>query len=251
MNSRTHWRAWLRASLRLTRVVMHFVGGLLTVALRYPFCDDPEKLTLKRRWSARLLHVLGISLKVVGELPRNGLVVSNHISFTDVFAINACLPCSFVAKDDVRRWPLIGWLAKNTDTLFLDRGSRRAAQRAQLEMVEHLRAGKHIAVFPEGTTSNGDCMLPFHSALFQSAIDAAVDVRPIAICYTDGAGARSHAAAYIDEMTLLDCFWSIACADGIAVTVTLLPSLHAGDGDRRHLSARAHHAISHHLNQLH
>ena len=115
-------------------------------------------------------------------------------------------------------------------------------------MAEHLRAGKRIVVFPEGTTSNGDNVAPFHGALFQAAIDAEEIISPLAIRYTNAEGERSYAAAFIGEMTLLECFWSIACADGITATITALPILHADTGDRRHLSAHAHHTISRYLN---
>jgi 1-acyl-sn-glycerol-3-phosphate acyltransferase len=237
----------LRAVLRLLRVALHVCHGMLTVALVYPRCDESRKLALKQQWSMRLLELFDLTLRWVGDLPPAGLLVSNHISFLDVFAINAIAPSSFVAKDEVRSWPLIGWLAKYTDTLFLERGSRGAAQRAREDMVSHLRAGKRVAVFPEGTTSNGDGMLPFHSAMFQAAIDAAVNISPIAITYTDGHGARSYATAFVGEMSLLQCLWSIACAQNIIATITLLPAHAAHDGDRRHLSAHVHRAISHHL----
>lgn len=239
----------LRAVVRLLGVVLLLLQGLATVALAYPFCAEAARLALKQRWSARLLRVLGIKLKPQGEMPRNGpgLIVSNHISFIDVFAINASMPSSFVAKADVRRWPLIGWLSRHTDTLFLERGSRNGAQRAREQMVEHLRAGKRVAVFPEGTTSNGDQVLPFHSAMFQSAIDATITITPLAISYTNADGTRSYTTAFIGETTLIECFWSIACADGTTVTTAVLPALSADSGDRRHLSAHAHRAISHHL----
>ena len=244
-------RAATRASLRLLHVFAHLFSGLLTIALIYPFCAEPTQLSLKQRWSSTLLRILGLKLKLSGELPPRGLLVSNHISFTDVFAINAFGPSSFVAKADVQRWPLIGWLAKHNDTLFLARGSRRAAQQAREQMAEHLRAGKRIVVFPEGATGNGDHVAPFHGALFQAAIDAAEIITPLAVQYTDHSGTRSYAAAFIGGMTLVECFWNIACADNVTVSVTILPVVHAHTGDRRHLSAHAHHAISHYLNPHH
>ena len=237
--------------MRLLCVVLHLLQGLLTVATVYPFCGEPKKNALKQRWSGKLLRILGITLQTSGNVPESGMLVSNHISFTDVFAINAWMPSSFVAKDDVRHWPLIGWLTKHTDTLFLERGSRNAAQRAREQMVEHLRSGKRVFVFPEGTTSNGDHVLPFHGAMFQAAIDAATAITPIAVSYADNNGEQSCAAAFVGEMTLLECFWSIACSDGITVTTSVLPSIDVCSGDRRHLSAHAHHAISQHLSRLH
>lgn len=236
--------------LRLLRVALHVCHGALTVAFIYPRCDEPRRLVLKQLWSIKLLKLLGISLVWSGETPPAGLLVSNHISFIDVYAINAIVPSSFVAKDEVRSWPLIGWLSKHTDTLFLERGNHNAAQRARKHMVEYLRAGKHVAVFPEGTTSNGDGMLPFHSAMFQAAIDAEAGITPIAIAYTDNNGERSYAAAFVGDMTLLECLWSIACTQGITVNVTVLPTHFTKEAERRHLSAHIHRAISHQISQL-
>jgi 1-acyl-sn-glycerol-3-phosphate acyltransferase len=240
----------LRAVFRLLRVAVHVCRGALTIAISYPRCDEPRKLLLKQQWSVKLLKILGISLTWSGERPSAGLLVSNHISFVDVFAINAILPSSFVAKDEVRSWPLIGWLARHTDTLFLERGSRGAAQRAREQMVEHLKMGNRVAVFPEGTTSLGDGILPFHSAMFQAAIDADVVVTPLAIAYTDTNGKRNYAAAFVGETTLVECLWSIACAQDITVNVAVLPAHNIGDSDRRHLSSQIHHTISQRISHL-
>lgn len=218
------------------------------MALVYPRSDEAKKNLLKQRWSLRLLDLLHIKLEWSGAAPDNGLLVSNHISFIDVYAIDAIVPSSFVAKSEVRSWPLIGWLATHTDTLFMERGSRGAAQRAREQMVEHLRAGKRVTVFPEGTTSLGDGVLPFHSAMFQAAVDTAAAVTPIAVHYVDRGGKPSYAAAFVGETTLIECLWSIACADGVTVKMSILPPHSAAGSDRRHLAAHAHRAISHHLN---
>ena len=239
-----------RAVWRLLRVVLHLLHGILTVAFVYRRSDTAKRLTLKQHWSAKLVKLLGIELKWSGHVSSGGLLVSNHISFVDVYAINAVMPSTFVAKDEVRTWPLIGWLAARADNLFLMRGSRRAAQRASEDMLEFLACGKRIAIFPEGTTSNGNAMLPFHSALFQAAIDAKADITPMAIAYTDKSGVHSHAADYVGETSLLECLWSIACADGITVTLTILSPLPASDGNRRHLSAHAHRVVLQQLSRM-
>jgi 1-acyl-sn-glycerol-3-phosphate acyltransferase len=179
-------------------------------------------------------------------LPR-GLVVCNHISWLDIYVINALAPAAFVAKDDVRHWPLIGWLCANTDTIFLERGSRAAAQRTRESMVERLRAGIHVAVFPEGTTSGGERLLPFHAALFQSAIDAGVPVVPLALRYADGAGNPCRAPAYDGDITLWQCLRAIARADGLKAELRILEPLAVAAGERRALAARCHEAIAWHM----
>ena len=237
----------LRATLRLADAAALLLAGLFTVVLAYPFCSSARRLALKQGWSRRLLRALGIELRVSGTMPPQGLIVANHISFIDIFAINAAAPSAFVSKDEVRRWPLIGFLAARTDTIFLERGSRNAAQRAREHLIDELRNGTRVALFPEGTTSRGASVLPFHAALLQSAIDAEATVTPVTLRYLDGNGCRTEAAAYVDDMSLLDCLRAIATADRILAEVRVLPGIATSGVDRRHLAAHAHRAIAHAL----
>lgn len=239
----------LRALLRLARTALHLIGGALIVLLVYPGSTDARRLMLKQRWSRQLLDMLGVTLEVGAgaraiRAPR-GMLVANHVSFLDIFAVNALAPACFVAKDDVRTWPLIGWMSSRTDTIFIERGSRRAAQHTRENLVGHLRDGKRVVVFPEGTTSDGRQVLPFHGALLQSAIDAGVAVTPLALRYADAAGAQSAAADYIGDTSLAACLWSIACADGLRVRIEILEPLSTAATDRRHLAAQAHRAVTH------
>lgn len=234
----------LRAAARLAGLGLHLILGLATVALLFPWIPPKQRQRLKRRWSRRLLSVLGVELRVAGGSPQ-GLLVANHISFLDIFVINAVKPVAFVSKDEVRRWPLIGWLATRADTIFLERGSRSAAQRARAALVERLAAGDRAAIFPEGTTTNGEKVLPFHGALFQAAIDAGAPVTPLALRYFDASGKLSHAPAYIDDITLWQCLVAIARADGLVAEVDILEPIPSLIADRRHLAAHAHRAIAH------
>jgi 1-acyl-sn-glycerol-3-phosphate acyltransferase len=249
----------LRALFRLSRTALHLAGGMLIVALIYPLIKHDARLTLKERWSRQLLTVLGVTLKVgAGDTVNNpiaaypaGLLVANHISFLDIFIINAWAPAAFVAKEDVSRWPLLGWLSRHTDTIFMQRGSRRAAHATRDCLVDQLLAGRLVAVFPEGTTSNGLTVQSFHSALFQSAIDAGVPVMPVALRYVDAQTQQpSHTADFVGDMTLASCLWSIATSTGLIAQLEPLPAL-ASDGlDRRHLAAHAHHAVAHRLMRM-
>ena len=115
----------------------------------------------------------------------------------------ATQPVRFVAKSDIAHWPLVGTLARGGRTLFIQRDSRRDALRVVHHMAESLKAGDRLAVFPEGTTSDGAGVLPFHANLFQAAISADVNVVPVALRFEDSAsGKRSSAACYVDDDTL-------------------------------------------------
>jgi 1-acyl-sn-glycerol-3-phosphate acyltransferase len=194
-----------------------------------------------------LVRLLGIRI----DAPRDklaglehGLLVGNHISFIDVFVINALLPSAFVAKSEVAQWPLIGWLARRAGTVFIERGSRKAAHLTHQHMLQALEAGRRLAIYPEGTTTTGDGVLPFHGALFQSAIDAGVPVHALAISYHGSDGTRSRAPAYIGDIGLLDCLTSVLETGGLVARVTHATSFSPPLPDRRHLAHRAHHAIA-------
>lgn len=240
-----------RAAFRLARVGVHLLWGMATVLVAYPWIDARFRRALKRRWSRQLLEVLGIRLKVGsgGMALPTGLVVCNHISWLDIFVINALSPAAFVSKAEVCGWPLIGWLCARTETIFLERGSRAAAQRTREAMTGQLRAGTHVAVFPEGTTTGGDRVLPFHAALFQGAIDAAVPVVPLALRYVDGRGDPSRAPAYDGDITMWQCLRAVARADGLCADLRVLETIDSAAHQRRELAEHCHAAIAWHLGQ--
>lgn len=241
----------IRAGFRLARVGLHLVWGAATVAVVYPWVDVSWRRALKQRWSRQLLEMLGVRLKVGAgrtALPP-GLIVCNHISWLDIFVINALTPVAFVCKDDVKNWPLIGWLCAHTETIFLERGSRAAAQRTREAIIGRLRAAVPVGVFPEGTTTGGERVLPFHAALFQSAIDARVPVIPLALRYLDRRGNPSRAPAYDGDITLWQSLYAIARAEGVAADVRLLGAIDATLRERRELAQQCQAAIAWYLEQ--
>lgn len=232
----------------MARVGLHLLWAVATVAVVFPWASLGVRHALKQRWSQQLVGMLGIKVGTGGtaDIP-HGLLVANHISWLDIYVINALAPAAFVAKDDVKDWQLIGWLCQHTETIFLERGSRAAAQRTRETMVAQLASGNHVALFPEGTTTDGSKVLPFHGALFQSAIDASVPVVPLALRYVDADGKPSRAPAYDGDITLLQCMRAIARASDLSVQVRVLSPLTTANVDRRHLAAHCHHAIAWHL----
>lgn len=236
----------LFSGLRLLLIGLHLAHGALQAGLLFPLVGAPGRRRLTRAWSRQLLALLGIRVEAGSDLAGidAGLLAGNHISFIDIFVINAVLPSAFVAKSDVRRWPLIGWLCRRSGTVFIERGSRKAAHQAHGQMLAALAAGQRLAIFPEGTTTAGDRLLPFHAALFQSAIDAAVPVHALALSYRGRDGAPSAAAAYIDEISLIDCLISVLEAGGLVARVELAASYAPPLADRRHLAHHARQAVA-------
>ena len=240
----------IRAGFRLARVTLHLFWGVTIVALAFGWLPLSTKRYLRTRWSRQLLAMLGVRHSVAGPIPSGGLMVANHISWLDIFAINALVPATFLSKDDVLEWPIIGWLAKQVGTLFLERGSRSAAQHAKQRVVAELERGQLIGIFPEGTTGYGHCVMPFHAALFQAAIDAKVPVIPAVVRYTDRIGLPSIMAAYVGETTLMQCLHNIAKASGLIVHLEIQSALESTGKDRRHLAHTSHQAIAHRLAAL-
>lgn len=236
-----------RAVFRLCRAGLHLLWAVVTVACAFPFLPIQLQRALRVRWSRQLLEVLGIQLRISGIPSAGGLLVSNHISWLDIYAINASVPSNFVSKDEVRAWPLVGWLSAQTETVFLERGSRNAAMRAKMTLVDELRKRSCIAVFPEGTTSKGDTVLPFHSALFQSAIDAGIHVKPVTMRYTDRDEMPSAAPAYVGETTLWQCLLAIVSADRLTAHVDFLPAFDPAGINRRQLAEQTHRLVAKHL----
>lgn len=235
----------MRAAWRLARALVHVLHGVLICALVFPFLGTAQRMQRVQWWSARLLALLGIALQSLGA-PRGGatLVVANHVSWLDILAINAVQPVRFVSKADVRRWPVIGWLVACGGTLFIERERKRDALRVVHQMAEALRAGHSVAVFPEGTTSPGDVLLPFHANLLQAAIATGTAMQPVALRFSDDAGEVSRAACYVGDMTLLASVWAIARASGVRAQVTWLAPMASVHADRRVLAEHLRGAIA-------
>jgi 1-acyl-sn-glycerol-3-phosphate acyltransferase len=166
---------------------------------------DPRR-RLAVHLARRTLAALGVPLVVRGTVPPPGeplLVVGNHISWLDIYLLNAVMECRFVAKAETRRWPLVGSITRTFDAIFIVRGSFRDARRVKTVVAAALRAGERVVVFPEGTTTDGTCLKRFHPALFEAAIEAGVRVQPVALRYPDAHGRPDPRAAFIDDVSLV------------------------------------------------
>ena len=203
------------------------------------------RLRLRQRWSARLLGVLGIELRTRGEAVQPGsLLVANHISWVDIFVINALAPTAFISKAEVRQWPLIGWLAARNETVFLRRGSRGHARIVNAEIATLLGRGRQVALFPEGTTTDGSHVHPFHAALLQPAIDAGAPIQPLALCYRLPDGRFTRAPAYDGDVSLGECLQAIVAEREIVARIHVAQPLSTTEQpDRKQLSQRARDTI--------
>jgi 1-acyl-sn-glycerol-3-phosphate acyltransferase len=230
--------------LRFAWLITHLLIAIALVALWFPLIAPRHRNRLKACWSRRLLGIMGIELRLSGEIPDGGLLVANHISWLDIYVINAAHPTGFVAKAEIRHWPLVGWLSQETETLFIERGSHRHAQHIAHEMAARLKAGHRITVFPEGTTSDGRQVNHFHAALLQPAISTGLAVQPLAIRYRDADGHYTDAPAYIDELSFMDSVRNTLAVRGLVAELVALPPLPTdASSARRELAKAAENAI--------
>ena len=212
----------------------------------FPFLRCATRRGLRQRWSAGLLRLLGVELQSVGTAIRPGcLLVANHISWLDIFAINALAPAAFVSKAEVRAWPVVGWLAARNETVFLRRGSRGHARIINAEIGALLDGGRNVAVFPEGTTTDGSHVLHFHAALLQPAIESGHPVQPVALSYHAPDGRRSRAPAYDGEVTMGQCLAAIIARPRLVARIAAPAPMATGEGiNRRALAHDAREAIA-------
>ncbi len=198
------------ACWRLLRVLAELVRGLWTLRTQFTAWTEPQRQAAVQAWSRRVLGHMGVSLALQGEPPGQGplLVVCNHLSWLDILVINAVRPCRFVSKADVKHWPVVGQLVEGAGTLFIERERPRDAMRVVHHLAERLQAGDVLAVFPEGTTSDGTAVLPFHANLLQAAVATHHPVQPLALAYRHALTGQAHRAPlYVGDDTLVASVW--------------------------------------------
>lgn len=184
---------WLRVILRGTLLgSVTYIGLMLLLLLRLierPIWGLRRPLTpfITQAVCRMALLILGLRLKTRGRpMKERGAVVANHVSWMDIFTLNAVQRIYFVSKDEVARWPAIGWLARATGTVFIERkGSQAMAQKNLFEA--RLRAGHQLLFFPEGTSTDGIRVLPFKSTLFAAffagGLDEILSIQPVSVIY--------------------------------------------------------------------
>jgi len=235
----------IQVSLRLTRLALHLLRGMALVAFIFPRVGRARQQHMVRDWSQRLLKVCGVKLVVhqQGVAPEHGvMVVGNHVSWLDIYVINAWQPVSFVAKAEVEKWLILGWLAKTIGTVFIRRDKRSDARRIVHQLTDVLKSGETICIFPEGTTSDGVQLLPFHANLLQAPVAARAAVQPICLMYENAQGQQSLAPAYIGEVSLFASLVSILRAAPLTAHLYIMAPLEVCD-ERRELARRAQAAV--------
>ncbi len=226
------WRKQLRLGFRLLLGVLHtpFYGS--------PFA--PRGIRKVRHWHQHVCRALEVSVETRGEVHPGVLYVCNHISWLDIPVLGAQLPgVRFLSKAEVRRWPVIGWLASRAGSLFIERGK---GQDSVQKVAQALQQGHSVLIFPEGTTTDGLSLRRFHPRLLQAAQHAGAAIQPIALRYLDRHGAPNPRVAYIDDDSFGETLQRIVQESGLRAELHFLPLLHPEETPRNQL---AHTAYTH------
>jgi len=236
----------IKLAFRLCRVILHLVAGLSACALVFPLVQGALRERIVRRWSRELLAICGVTVVQTPGAPalEHAMIVANHVSWLDIFVINALHPCRFVAKAEIRAWPVLGWLALKGGTIFIARGNRRELRHIFKGMVAALQAGERVALFPEGTTAAPGHVLPFHANLFEAAVDAAVMVQPYALRYLDCGGALHDEVDFSGELSFAQSMVKVLSGPPVRAELTCLAPINAAGAHRRELAQAAQDAIA-------
>ena len=211
----------LYALAKFVRIMVWVLQGYWTVRAKFPRFSDSQQARYVEVWARGMLAIIGIEVRVKGH-PAQGpvLMASNHISWLDILVIHAACHCRFVAKSEIRSWPLVGVLTTGGGSLYIERSSNRDAMRVVHQMADALKQNQVLAIFPEGATGDGITLLPFHANLLQAAIVADAPIQPIALQFVD---AHTHdvslAPCYRDDDTLISSLWRTLCAPPLLAQV--------------------------------
>ena len=235
------WRRPLRYLWRLPLLVLHVTVGLAIVMLMinplsrriHPGGEGLDSRTI-RIWSVLMVRVFGMRVQRFGTpLPGSALFVANHVSWIDITLLHSQRVVGFVAKAEIARWPIVGWLASRGGTIFHHRGDNESLHGVMHQMLERLQAGRAIGVFPEGRTNNGQGVGVFHARIFQPAVLAVVPSQPVALKYGVG-GCAQTTVAFKPRENFLQNFWRLLGEPARRVEVHFLEPVSVdADGRRR------------------
>jgi len=235
--------ATLLAAWRAFAVVFFSACALAEIMAVILFVGRERRFAARTEWLHRwcrfACRVLGIRVTTHGAMPRSGLLVCNHLSYLDIIVLSSIRPCIFVAKRDVAGWPLFGWLAHAAGTIFVDRERRLRSSKVVELVKDAIASGSVVVLFPEGTSSDGTTVLPFKSALLESAVQLRCPVAARAIEYALNHGSVADEVCYWRDMTLVPHLCNLFFKHEIRSNCYFSPSK-LRTGDRKEIARELH-----------
>jgi 1-acyl-sn-glycerol-3-phosphate acyltransferase len=236
----------VRQSGRFIAVIAYALVALAEAAVSLPLEPRRQRRAKRARWLHRwctvATRVTGLRIATHGAAPRSGLLVSNHLSYLDIIALSALQPCVFVAKREVKHWPIFGWLACAAGTVFVDRTRRRDSLRAVDQIRRALGDKVLVVLFPEGTSSDGATVLPFKSALLAPAVRLDLPVTVAAVHYSLQRGSVADEICYWRDMNFLPHLWNL-CGKSVVDAHLSFQSVTCRSQDRKALARELHSAV--------
>lgn len=232
--------------LKLLQLAVEFIRAAWVIRRQFPRLARAERLREIQQWAAKLVRILQVEVDCKQPVPVDGAVlcVSNHLSWLDILVLQSLMPGVFVAKAQVRRWPVIGFMARACATIFVQRSSARSTHAMVDSAAAALQQGYTVLAFPEGTSSDGADLAPFHANIFEGAVRAQTRVQPVTLRYVNAqTGAPSEAALFTGDMTLLTSLRNVIRTSNIRVHVHMGASLPVEGQTRKSLCHQAHQAI--------
>lgn len=241
--------------IRIIRIVLHTLyGGFLGVFIM-PSASARQRNWIVSHWSRVLLKMMNIQITIHGTAPSHDLVktmfVGNHISWLDIHVLNSVRAVRFIAKAEIKSWPVFGWLAKQCNTLFIEREQKKDAVRVIEDATMSLKKGDCLCFFPEGTTTDGTELLAFKGSLMQAPINANADVWPFVVHYPNEDTTPNKDMAFAGETTLITSIWRTISLNNPQVSITFLAKISPEGHERRSLTIATRHAIASHLGMPH
>ena len=195
-------------------------------------------------WTAAMLRIFGVRVRISGTVqPKPALIVANHISWLDIVVLYSAAKMGFVSKAEVANWPLVGAIARMTGTVFHERGRHDSSSNVTEVMIERLKDGQRVAIFPEGGIKPGDRVKVFHARLFRAAVEAACPVQPVMICYMRN-GRRDPDMAYMAHESFVGNIFRLLGRPSCEADVRFLEAMQAQGRPRRDLAETAQAAVS-------
>lgn len=212
--------------LRAVRRAVALAFSLAACIIAWWMVRLSGRVTLIRRaqWlhgsCARVLRAFGIKVEVHGAPPRHGLVVANHLSYLDIIIFGAVMPCFFVAKAEIARWPYFGKAARTGASIFIDRSSRVSTIEVAGRIAERLNLPMPVLLFPEGTSTDGSQVLRFHSSLFEPAVKTSSPIAAAAVRYVLHDGSHERDLCWFDDALFLTHLWKTLGTAGFSAEIT-------------------------------
>jgi 1-acyl-sn-glycerol-3-phosphate acyltransferase len=221
----------------------HALLATLILRLLFPRADYARRRALVGWWSRKLLGILGVATRVSGPPPGKreigAMVASNHVSWLDIFVISAVHPTRFIAKSEIRDWPLAGWISERAGTIYIRRERRRDTARINELVHSALQQGDCVGLFPEGTTTEGDTLLKFHSSLFEPAVANRAHVHPCALRYENPDGSLCRPMAFAGELSFMQSLGLVIRQRGVVARVAFAPAVETEGCGRRDVAQAA------------